>query len=406
MTILTDLQQASFKGAAFLPETTTTTGGRKTVTHEFVNSSNRKVEDLGKQLKTFTLTGTITGDNYFQDKERLLNALEEPGQGILIHPFFGRIEAVAKPYILNEDLTTLGEAIFTMTFEKANDNVIPQPASSSKSIVSGLGDITNLSLAQDITDIFEVGIGFANSFSEGLALVNQVTNSFSNIISEFGDGNSTLIAQFKSDLLEFKNNASAFVNNPSALGAQILSLFDQSINILPTPDSRVDVLATFFDFNKGSDNLTIDTAVIGDLNNITAEKAEIVNNEKAITRQMQITSLSSSYVATSQIVFTNTETLDATQQLLDAQFQIIQEDPDIPNRTKLDLQNLRDQSEIFLQTQRLTVNQVLELDINRRPSQLLTYELYGNLDLANAIVDLNSNPDVSHYSGKIKVFTA
>ena len=46
-----ELFPCSFRGIPFLIERHTTKSGRKTVTHEFPNSDNRFVEDLGLQSR-------------------------------------------------------------------------------------------------------------------------------------------------------------------------------------------------------------------------------------------------------------------------------------------------------------------------------------------------------------------
>ena len=44
-----------------------------------------------KLQRDFTITGIVTGPNYFAKKRALIKALEEEGPGTLRHPFFGKI---------------------------------------------------------------------------------------------------------------------------------------------------------------------------------------------------------------------------------------------------------------------------------------------------------------------------
>ena len=47
---------AQFRNIKFNYQDSSVDGGRKTVTHEFPDTNNRYVEDLGKLEKVFTLT--------------------------------------------------------------------------------------------------------------------------------------------------------------------------------------------------------------------------------------------------------------------------------------------------------------------------------------------------------------
>ena len=69
MTILENLNVASFRGARFLIKSHSTSGGRKTVNHEYPNSDRRFVEDLGELQETFSIQGIIHGDNYSLDRD-------------------------------------------------------------------------------------------------------------------------------------------------------------------------------------------------------------------------------------------------------------------------------------------------------------------------------------------------
>jgi len=86
---LSDLFEASYKNVAFLSPSTTITGGRKDILHEFPNRDLQNIEDLGLRPRSFTITAIITGDLYIVQRDRLLAKLEEGGTGVLVHPFFG-----------------------------------------------------------------------------------------------------------------------------------------------------------------------------------------------------------------------------------------------------------------------------------------------------------------------------
>jgi prophage DNA circulation protein len=402
MALLEELFPASFRGVPFLTDSTNTSGGRKTVTHEFVNSSRRNVEDLGKLLKTFNVTGVVTGANYLQDRDRLIGALEQSGKGVLSHPFFGRVEVVAKPYSVAETQRSLGEAVFTMVFELADDQVLPQPAQSSTAQVSDTATIAIDALATDVADFFSIPSGFTLANAAATSLMADISANFAKVEDLFSPV-ATEVAEFSSSLQEFTDDTAELLNNPSALGNDIKGLFAQTIALVTSVPDRLEVLQEFFGFNDTSDNLFAATDVG---NAITAEQAQLITNEQMLTRQMRITSLVQGYNGVAQTEFTNTDELDAAQAILEAQFQAVFEDPNTPTGTREALQDVRDQAETLIQARRLTINQVLAIEIKRMPAQVLAYSLYGDLDRAQELVDLNDDSDVSHYEGIVKVLTA
>jgi len=133
---------ASFRGIDFLYTTGTNTAGRKTIVHEFPNKTFRYVEDLGRNLRTFTITGIISGGAhgfyYFQQKKALEDALNEEGIGILVHPFYGIVNCVCTGYTVTETETEIGSATFEMTFAEANPNIYPKISGDNSSIIANL----------------------------------------------------------------------------------------------------------------------------------------------------------------------------------------------------------------------------------------------------------------------------
>ena len=79
--LMSELNSASFRGVPFLFDSHEVGGGRKIVTHEYPNKTQRFVEDLGGLLKVFRIRGTVTGVNYTNTKNALITALETPGIG-------------------------------------------------------------------------------------------------------------------------------------------------------------------------------------------------------------------------------------------------------------------------------------------------------------------------------------
>ena len=410
MSILTQLHQASFDGVVFLIDSSRTEGGRKTATHEFVNSDNRTTEDLGRLLKTFKIKGTISGSGqqYFIDRDRLITALEGRGSKVLEHPFFGRVNVVAKPYTLIEELTDLGAATFDMVFERSDSVILPQPDLSSLTAVSTAATAAAGECTADVASVFNQPTGLSanpESQKKSESLLGKVSETFSRINNQVV-GSTEDVASLNSLVSGFSSDIVALTSNPQALSNEILKLVNAvDITLQADLSQALTIFGDLFDFNRGSSNIGRATDIGSTGNTISTVEAEIILNEQVVTRQLGMAALTFAYTDIAITEFNNVDELEAAQDVLEEEFQFLYDDQTMPSNTLLSLQKLRDEANKFFEQQKLTINDITSIDIKRMPSQVLTYALYGNLDLAQEIVDLNNNPDVSFYDGTILALT-
>ncbi|MEE4821201.1 DNA circularization N-terminal domain-containing protein [Pseudomonas alliivorans] len=86
------LLPASFRGVGFFISSTVVPIGRKGQLHEFPQRDKPYFESLGKQSQVHTVTAFIVGPDCFEQRDKLLQALETPGAGELVHPWLGRMQ--------------------------------------------------------------------------------------------------------------------------------------------------------------------------------------------------------------------------------------------------------------------------------------------------------------------------
>ena len=80
------LQDASFRGVPFKVEEESTGTGRRVETHEYPNRDKPYTEDLGKITFRPSITAYVVGDDCFDQRDRLIDALNKPGPGTLVQP--------------------------------------------------------------------------------------------------------------------------------------------------------------------------------------------------------------------------------------------------------------------------------------------------------------------------------
>ncbi|MFT8210855.1 MAG: DNA circularization protein [Symbiopectobacterium sp.] len=92
MTVWKDkLRPASFRGVPFQVEDDEGTLGRRVQVHEYPNRDKPYTEDLGRATRRFSISAYLVGDDFFEARDRLIVAIDTPGPGTLVHPYYGEI---------------------------------------------------------------------------------------------------------------------------------------------------------------------------------------------------------------------------------------------------------------------------------------------------------------------------
>lgn len=87
-----NLRSASFRGVAFEVDSATLTAGRRLARHEYPQRDEPFLEDMGKKAREYRIDAFIIGPDYMQGRDQLLDALEKPGPGQLVHPYYGTLK--------------------------------------------------------------------------------------------------------------------------------------------------------------------------------------------------------------------------------------------------------------------------------------------------------------------------
>ncbi len=94
----TDLLGARFRQISFQVKALTDQGGKALVVHEYPYRSGGAIEDMGCTVRTIPVQAVFWGHNYAFEVQRLIQALEQPGAGELIHPVFGSVQVIIKSW--------------------------------------------------------------------------------------------------------------------------------------------------------------------------------------------------------------------------------------------------------------------------------------------------------------------
>lgn len=119
------LQPASFRGVPFWVDADGVPVGRRTQVHEYPQRDEPFVEDLGRRTRQFRMAAFVIGGDCLQQRDALLEALDTPGEGELVHPWLGRLKVTPADCEMSHDRREGGMVRFDLLFIEAGALAFP-----------------------------------------------------------------------------------------------------------------------------------------------------------------------------------------------------------------------------------------------------------------------------------------
>ena len=383
---------AQFRGTNFLYQTSSVTGGRKTVTHEYPDSPTREIEDLGLLLNTFNIEAIIDTNTSYASRDAFVEKLEKPGIGVLVHPRLGRKNVVVKSYTENDNLISeRGVVKFSIVFEEAARPEFPLDFVGTISKVNQLkGAILQAQQAVGAA-LFAINKVKA-AYGAAVSKVNAISDNLKALTSGIV-GSADTLANLSTAIVQLRTNLTALLQSPETLFLRISNAVDL-MRTAPTGDrDAFEIMSKLFDFDAG------DGVAIGTSPNIVQRQT----NQDLLNGIVRIGALAEAYDAAVNIEFDSFNDLnDIKDRLEDAFNGII----GTAESSVADLlHELRIEANKNLDN--LSLNLASVATINTKPISLnvLAYQLYGSLDNKEALRKLNTSVDTSRLKGAINILT-
>ena len=119
------LRPASFRGATFHVEVDGKASGRRVALHEYPKRDTPYAEDMGRRARRHTIEGYVImsprQQDYTQERDALVRALETEGPGTLVHPSIGTEQVVCDQFSCTETRERGGYCAFQMLFIEAGE---------------------------------------------------------------------------------------------------------------------------------------------------------------------------------------------------------------------------------------------------------------------------------------------
>jgi len=215
-----DYRPGAFRGVPFHLETSSSTGGRRTVLNEFPLRDEPMTEDMGRRARKFQLSMTLIGPDYMAQRDRLIEALETFGPGTLMHPFRGELlVAVFDDYSCEESTEQGGLARISVTFVEAGATPRPDSQLAQGSAGNLAADALQADALAEFEETFSVA-GFASFVAEGA--IDSLQAATQSVLSAGGllEGSGEFGALYRG----LTSNFQQLILAPGNLGGQLLGL--------------------------------------------------------------------------------------------------------------------------------------------------------------------------------------
>lgn len=366
------LQRGSFRGAPFFIDSHEFSGGRKAVDHEFPQREQTRSEDLGRRIRQFNLNFFLLGDDYFAQRDVMLDALEKPGAGELIHPYLGAKQVVAKTFTLSESSNEGRIARFSVTFSEAGTALFPESLADGVGGVQSAIDSVKAASNSAFEDVFSVANQPAFVVQAAADNVEAVADFMTESVTKFTQP----VSELTFSIQNLKGDALALVKTPGKLADRIEGVFDDLLSAFSdAEDTSEKIAGNFRDFTQ--------TAVIGDSISRTRQRDNqnaLINNAKEQAYAAQsFAAIGIDYTSSQQSLFIRNQ---LTQDINDQLFQVTDDDL---------YQDLRDlQASLIKALPPTDLSDLITFTPPKTlPALVIAYELFQDLDKEQEIIDQN-----------------
>lgn len=217
--------KGSFRGVPFLiEEEQGMDGGRRLVRYEYPLRDDGLTEDLGLRLRNYHISCLVIGDDHVKQAEKLIEALEKPGAGTLVHPYFGTKEVRVDDYRAVYSTSHLRVTRFEISFIPAVNEIAPLAKKDTLfGVLNQYAEALN-ALADEFAEMVESCLDFIDELTAPLfnlvdAFIGLIETVFEGIGAILNAGN-----EFKGRVIGFKGRLNGLIHTPKLLAKELQAL--------------------------------------------------------------------------------------------------------------------------------------------------------------------------------------
>lgn len=374
---------ASFRGIKFFINRSNSTGGRKLVKHEFPEKDDTYNEDLGRKNKEFNLSAYLIGDEYYNKRNDLEDALDKKGPGVLIHPYRGELNVVVDDFSIGEEteegrmcrfdiqFVLDGEVVLTVLGPGPYDLLNDAIADFQAAALSHIGDVYDIvnapnEILNDIASVVNVGLSIVEA---SMTLLNTDDT-------------------FMATLENLQNNIETLVLSPTQLFSEMQELISygtDTTNVLndvyTQEDAGAELFANMKSITDFQDTNYSQFPTVADIDGAPAKEA---------AKFMSRTSLGARAGLVSSMTIDNANEADDIMSELDAVIVSIEEDELISDDLYAAARDLRVALKGIIEERKLNLSELTDYETTEfKPGITLSYDLYKDVTRDEEIAELN-----------------
>lgn len=252
MTWRDQLRPGSFREAVFHIESADQDGGRRTVVHEFAQRDDVFVEDLGLGPDEFRLDCFVLGDDYMAQRDALIAACKQPGQGTLVHPYRGSLQVNCDRYSVRESSQDGGMAAFSIIFIASGVAAQAGPAEDTAASAAAAAEAASIEAEEGFETGFNVG-GLPSFVADGAAAeIQSLGGRLQSGMARLG-GAQDALSSATLRVQALRSNALSLVRSAPDLAGAVTGLITSFRLLASTPGAALNELRALIGFAPSSE---------------------------------------------------------------------------------------------------------------------------------------------------------
>lgn len=215
------LLPATFRDVPFRVGVSDLGAGRRNQVHEYPQRDKPYVEDLGRATRELEFTGVLVGEDYVEQANALLRALETPGPGTLVHPWLGEMQVSLKDRGRISFDAGLGKASIQLSFVEQGELEFPAAVTSTQQASRKAAS----NLEQSAVDAFVKKFSVKGFQDFVAAAASGMLGNTLGVVSRSDVGK---LLGLSNGLARSVSAAVGMVGYPSSLGYKLMGMFGLS----------------------------------------------------------------------------------------------------------------------------------------------------------------------------------
>ena len=311
MSVFDQFNIGSFRGVEFLWSDADGDLGRRNQVHEYPGRDLPYIEDMGRRARSWSMELIVAGPNYMAARDRLAEALEAPGPGVLVHPTHGELQvSVYAARGPRESTREGGSARFSVTFIESGDNRYPAAGVDGRRMVSERADAADAALAAWLTERLDAaGASFISD--DAVAQVEGMARKVHQAIVNLPDmAGQTALMQ---DIAALSTAAASLVRDPMDLSNSVTTILGDIVTAIERPGLAFAALKSFWAYAGSGESIPL----------TTANRLRQAENRQALTDMFVAAATISAARAASVTEYDSQDAADAASSELRAQIDAV-----------------------------------------------------------------------------------